>query len=444
MYKRTKKIPTIIGLLILLIGLGGAIYLNENRTSAPVKAADTTQPNSILITNLTDTSFTVTWLTKEPTVGSVTYAAKRDNTVQLALDDRDIDNKPKPYLTHHVTIRNLSPITNYEFTIISGEKKYLDNNKPYSITTAPKLETQSNLEPAYGQVSTVQNQPAEGALVFINLPQGLPLSTLVKPSGNWLIPLNMARTAELKSFSSENVTVESINIYASIDDKAQAVTDTNNDSPVPPITIGKSYNFQGLQGNKVSEQTIASQNQESDVLGKQNANKIDVYSPEEGANFVSTRPLIRGKGIPNKEVTIEIESTQKIVGKTTVSTDGSWSWTPPKDLSPDKHKVTITTTDENGKKVTIERNFLVFKSGTQVLGEATPSGTLTATPSPHLSPSPTISNQATPSATLKPLLSTSPTPSKIPVTGNVSNTVILIGIGIIFVIAGFAKLLFSV
>lgn len=439
MYNRTKKIPTIIALLILLIGVGGGIFLLENKPKGSTKATTSSEPVSVLVTNLSDTSFTVTWLTKELSTGSLIYSSKKNNSPQIALDDRDIDDKPKPYLTHHVTIRNLSPVSAYEFTMISGDKKYQDAGKPYSITTAGKLESATNLEPAYGQVLTSQNQPAEGSLVIINLPQSLPLSTLVKSSGNWLIPLNMARfSLDLKPYSSSSVIPVSIDIYSTIDEKAHAITDTNNDSPVPPITLGKTYNFQGLQGKKAAEQQIASQNEEKDILGKQTDKRVDIIAPEEGASLVSNRPLIRGKGMPNKEVIIEIESSQKITGKTTVDASGLWSWTPPKDLSPDKHKVTITTTDENGNEVTLERNFLVFKSGTQVLGEATPSGALTATPTP------TTTGTASPSATLNPLISGSPTPSKMPVSGNISHTIYFVGIGMVLIIIGFAKLLFSV
>lgn len=447
MYNRTKKIPTIIALLILIIGIGGGIFLLENRPSSSSKATGSSEPQSILITNLSDTSFSVTWLTSQPLPGSLTYRSK-NSTDQVALDDRDVDitDKPKSYLTHHITVRNLTPATNYEFTIISGDKNYQDAGKPYSVTTAPKLETGSSLEPAYGQVTNSQNQPAEGALVIINLPQSLPLSTLVKASGNWLIPLNMARSIDLKPYSSSSIIPVSIDIFSTVDEKAHAITDTNNDSPVPPITLGKTYNFQGLQGKKASGEQIASQNQEKNILGKETEKKVDIIAPTEGSSLVSNRPLIRGKGIPNKEVIIKIESTQTITGKTTVDANGLWSWTPPKDLSPDKHKITITTTDENGNKVILERNFLVFKSGTQVLGEATPSGTITSTPSPtgKITPSPGTGGGSSPSATLKPLMTGSPTPSKMPVSGNVSNTIIFVGVGMILIIVGFAKLLFSV
>lgn len=445
MYNRTKKIPTIIGILLLLIGIGGGIYLVETRTSGPSKAQSTQEPNNILKTNITDTSFTVTWLTKELATGSVTYGIQKNAISQVAFDDRDtIDNKSKPYKTHHISIKNLSPETVYYFIINSGNNKFLDGTRAYTITTAKKLEKPLEFEPSYGNVVDQQNKPAEGALVVLTLPQALPLSTLVKSSGNWLITLNTLRDANLQPYQEQGTIIESITIYNSleVENQAFATTDLNNDSPVPTITIGKTYNFQGLQGKKKIDQEVASNeigNQENQILGNATTKKVDVLSPVEGATFVSTKPLFRGKGIPGKDVIIEVNSTQKITGKTTVGKDGFWSWTPPKDLTPDKHKVKITTLDENGDEVVLERSFLVFKSGTQVLGEATPSGTLTITPTPT-----TAIGSATPSATLKPLFSPTPLASAsktVPVSGNVSTTFYLIGAGLILILIGFAKLL---
>lgn len=439
MYRRTKKIPTILGLLLLIIGIGGGIYLVEQRTSGPSKATTTSQPQSVQITNITDSSFSITWLTQEVATGFVIFGLSQKNIDQVVFDDRDFDNKPKPYLTHHVTIRNLNPQTTYFFTIVSGEKKFQEQNKPYSTITATKTENTSLLEPSYGQVVTSQNQPAEGALVILNMPRSLPLSTLVKPSGNWLIPLNIARDASLAAYttSSQTTIPISIRVYASLDQKAEVTTDTKNDSPVPPITIGKTYNFEGLQGKKKESQQLAQAEvtkapEQKPVLGQTASAKVEVISPEEGATFVSTRPLFRGKGIPNKEVAIEITTSKNITGKTTVSTNGLWSWTPQKDIPANKHTVKITTVDENGKTVAIQRNFTVFKSGTQVLGEATPSGTLA--PSPTIKISPTISiGQVSPTLAIPTLI---PTITKIPIAGNVSSTIYLLISGLFLVFIG--------
>lgn len=445
MYNRTKKIPTIIALLILIIGIGGGIYLVENRTKIDPQAQTSNEPLLMKITNLNDTFFSIIWLTKEKVTGSVISGESIKEVNQIAFDDRDSDNQAKPYQTHSITLRNLKPKTTYYFKILSGGKTFQAQDQPYTVVTAPKINNTNQLEPAYGQILTAQNTPSEGTLVILTLPDALPLSTLTKPSGNWLIALNTARDMNMDSFKTNGIVNETVIVYSSFDEQAQATTDTNNDSPVPPITLGKTYNFEGLLSKKNETQQLALEqttDKTQQVLGKQNE-KITIYSPEEGTTFVSDRPLIRGKGIPNKEILIEIESTQKITGKTKVNSDGTWTWTPPKGLSPDKHKLTITTTDESGQKIVLERNFLVFKSGTQVLGVATPSGTLTTTPSPTINLTPTVTGGASPSATLKPLFSPTPPITKIPVSGNTTTTIAILGAGFVIFLIGFAKLFFS-
>lgn len=442
MYRNTKKIPTIIGLLLLIIGVGGGIYLVEQRTSGSTKASTEAKPMSVQVTNITDSSFSVVWLTKEPATGWVIYGNSQKVIDQVVFDDRDSDNKPKTYLTHQTTIRNLQPKTNYYFTITSGDKKFQNESRPYSLLTAEKTESPSLLEPSYGQVLTSQNEPAEGALVILNMPKAMPLSALVKPSGNWLIPLNIARDLELKPFiysvDGQTAIPISLMIYSSTEDKAEVTTDSKNDSPVPPITLGKTYNFEGLQGKKKENTQIAqvesTKTPEKQVLGQAISQKFEVLSPEEGTTFVSQKPLFRGTGISAKDVFIEITTANNLKGQTKVSANNLWSWTPPSNLPPKNHTVKISSTDESGKNLIIQRNFIVFKSGTQVLGEATPSGTITATPTK--TPTPTLAiGQASPSATIRPIATVIPTITKIPVSGNVSATIYLLagGLSLIFI-----------
>ncbi len=471
MYKKIHKIPTIIALLILLIGIGGGIYLIENFRNEPSKAKGNPQPLSVQITNLSDTSFSLIWITSEPSIGSIIYGNSTNSINNLVLDDRDIEKSANAYLTHHVTVRNLNPQSDYFFSLISADKTFNNGEKPFSVKTAAKLDSNSLLEPAYGQVLTSHNEPAEGAIVILTLPQSLPLSTIVKPSGNWLIPLNKALSEDLKPYILEGTAVENILVFAGVDEQSQATTDIKNDSPVPPITIGKTYDFRGLQGKKKSDQQLAdNQNQaelgqinrqEKPVLGQQvetlqkKTTTLEVFVPEDQSTFVSTKPLFRGKATPNNDVLIEIQSTNIISGKTKADRDGVWSWISPSDIPPGKHTVKFSSTDELGKSTTLVRSFLVFKSGTQVLGEATPSGTLTPTPTgksstPTPSPTgglltptitPTVKVSATPTIVKPTTLTPTPTGSVPPVAGNFSVTIYLLAIGTIIFSGGLIKLL---
>lgn len=72
-----------------------------------------------------------------------------------------------------------------------------------------------------------------------------------------------------------------------------------------------------------------------------------------------------------------------------VEADGVWRYTPSRPLSEGKQSVTITTTDQNGQAKALTNTFEVLKSGTQVLGDATPSATLIPTPTDIVESTPT-------------------------------------------------------
>ena len=128
----------------------------------------------------------------------------------------------------------------------------------------------------------------------------------------------------------------------------------------------------------------------SAVLGENSTRSFSValVSPAKEASLPTTRPLIQGKGFPNKFVGISVGITHPISGSVKVASDGLWSFTPPKALAPGKQSVTITTVDGAGKPVAITHAFTVLKSGSQVLGDATPSATPLDVPTSTLSGDP--------------------------------------------------------
>jgi len=91
--------------------------------------------------------------------------------------------------------------------------------------------------------------------------------------------------------------------------------------------------------------------------------------------------MIRGMSVAKKPVTITISGETIESGATQSDAQGVFVYTPKKVLSPGKHTVTVTSKDAKGKPIALTHSFLIFKSGTQVLGDATPSGELT-TPTP--------------------------------------------------------------
>lgn len=420
----TTRIPTILGVLLVIIVVGGVIVSFESFSRLPSRAAPSVQPDAVQVTNLSDTSFTLTWTTPTPANGVLIVSTPGGG--ETVLDERDTDGKLHQYLTHSVTVRNLKGDTNHEVKILSQGKTYMDNGTPYRIRTFPILTTNpADTTPAYGSVVTADNQPGEGALVFLTLEGGQMLSALVKPSGAWIIPLHRIRALDGSAYLpiqadriTETLLVKNNGLSTS------AITDTLNDSPVPVMVLGKNYDFRKQQGKApealpIAKAPIATPK----ILGAQTTQKytVSLVAPAQGTAIASQLPFIQGTGIPSELVTITLGITNPTSDTTTVGADGMFRYTPKRSLSPGKQMVTITTRDTQNKPVAITHSFEILKSGTQVLGDATPSATLT--PTETSTPTPALVGQPVPeSATTFP-------------------TVILIAIGAMLFLGGTVALI---
>ena len=83
----------------------------------------------------------------------------------------------------------------------------------------------------------------------------------------------------------------------------------------------------------------------------------------------------------------------------------------------------MTTVDGTGKTVAVTHAFDILKSGTQVLGDATPSGSLTITPTPT-----SISTESGTESTLS--------GEEIPTSGYELPTILLVVIGLGLLVSG--------
>jgi hypothetical protein len=417
-------------LIVGVIAIGSDSYSRTTTT-----ASGSILPANVQITNISDTTFTVSWTTELPATGALSFDTSHG--IQVIFDEQDTKDQGK-YLTHTVTYRTAAPDTDYHITILSNGKKSLSGNVPYTVHTAPTLTTPSgNLEPAYGTIVTDTNQPVKGALVYVTLEDGQTLSAVSRPSGTWLIPLNLVRTKDLTRYlpitdrMAETIIVRSGGLVTN------ATTDSLNDSPVPAMIPGKTYDFRRLTAQAPGQNLVlvpTPQTQKSAgsaVLGTstaKSANTVSLVIPAEGAALSTTLPLIQGTGIPGKTVSLVIGITNPIGDKTIVGANGVWSYTPKKPLLAGKQSVTMTTNNLQNKPVALTHMFEILKSGTQVLGDATPSATLTPTPTE----TPEATASATPEETPESTLAAQP----VPTSGNELPTIILLILGAGLMIGG--------
>lgn len=432
--KFPTKIPTLAGLLLVLVLVGGIIFASERFLRGTTAASGSIRPEHVQMSNITDGGFTITWTTTTAATGTVEVKPANGKKA-IVFDERDsVNKKQAKYITHSVNVRNLTSSTPHEVTLISNGKAYHDDGKPYQVTTAASLSPVTDgLEPAFGTVLTSDNKPADGALVYLTIEGGQTLSTVVKPSGSWVVPLNLSRTSDLSAFlpPAERITISLL--IRSDGQQTSAITDTLNDSPVPEMILGKTYDFRKQQASAGPPIALTSPilptaeepgGVGGSILGDQaptpTSFKVRLTSPAEGASLTTTLPMIEGMGFPGKFVAITLGIKNPISDSTTVGADGLWRFTPSKALAPGKQSVTITTQDDTGSDIALTHTFEILKSGTQVLGDATPSATL----APTFTPTPTSTLAGEP----------------VPTSGSILPTLVLLIAGLLLLSGGFVAL----
>lgn len=412
-----KKIPTIIALLVVAIGVFGTTYLVQNLGPLFSRATASDTPGEVKITNITDSSLTISWITQNNTTGSVRIWEKEDQAL-TALDDRDAS----PYKTHYVSIGKLTPQTSYLFTINSGNSSYENNGTPYK--TATLATTNINLKKtlAAGNVINEDGTPASQIIVYLFFKKTENFSAITSKTGDWKI----TGFAEFAGSDIGDILIT--------DGEKQSSIKTLLGKILPITTLGQNYDFiTNDTGNEASLSAKASGFKTGE--SSQTVTTPKILNPEENENFTDLKPRFSGVAPKGSNVKITIESDPI---ETTVQTDnnGNWSYRPSNALTPGDHTITITAPDSSGILRTIKRSFKVFAEGSQVGQTATPSATpvVKATPTPTLKATPTPGKVAT--------ISAIPTksPGPIPVTGESFPLIFLGSIGAITFLIGFALL----
>lgn len=366
--KKNAKIPTLLGILIAcFIGL---FFLRLfTQTVIPSKAAKKTV-RRVEITNLSSNQVTIYWQTDQKTIGWIIYGENENGLNMLGYDERNITQDKIPYIHHYVTLKNLNENKAYFFKLVNNNKFEDNNNIPFTFKTPLSIKDFKSNEPAYGKIILSNGTPLENAVILLNVRNSFPLATLSKITGEWLIPLNTfydKNTYQLISpLPNDKITIE----FLSEDQKSQAITNFSKTSPLPGIVVmGKSYDF--TAPDNVLGATTSNTNSESTTK------EIDIAFPKENALIPGYNPLIKGVALPNAEILISVHSDTVFTSRIKADNKGLWSLNLPSSLSPGDHTITIQTVDKNGNPVTIVRKFIIAKNGEQVLGLATPEGTVT-------------------------------------------------------------------
>ncbi len=240
------KIPTLLGLSIIVVGIVTGVFLTLRGQTFTSKASPSISPQNLTLSNVSDTEVTISWQTSNPTPAFITYG-QSDPSELTALDDRDTKT-PTSYSTHHITIKNLLPKTTYQYKIVSG--KIASDVKQFT-TTAP-INQQTGFTPITGLVVD-GGKPLEEGIVYLSINEAAVQSGVVKSLGNFLIPISQIRNADLSAnFPLTEDIVAKLTIVSPKGEATALFSLRDSQTSLPPIALGEDLDLTVLAPPLVS------------------------------------------------------------------------------------------------------------------------------------------------------------------------------------------------
>ena len=401
-----KRIPTLLGIILIIVGIGITTYLARNGAIITTKAGPSEVPQNVRITNITDTSLTVSYTTDAQVIGSVNYG-KDKSLGQITLDDRDDNGNISPRFIHYVTLKNLNPGTTYLFSITSDAQSYLKDKNPYEVSTGPSIGNSTDESSLIKGSVVYPKLRSKEAIVYITSEGSNTISTLAKDDGSYSSLLNMLRDKDLSSYFGFNENTVFSMLVIGQGATSNITFTIPSSKELPPITLSEDFDF--TQGKSEIATQSAQEGFSTLTFQTETPVKIpQITTPENNQNFVDSQPRFSGTATPNSVIDIEIHSDDNLKAQVFVDARGNWSYRPPSFLSPGRHTIKIIARDASGILRIVTSVFTIFESGTQVVEAATPSASPSPTTPPAENPSPT------PTLTLVPTLIPTPTSTIIP------------------------------
>lgn len=440
-----KRIPTIIGIVILIGGLVAGILLVGKPQSLLTKAGPTSVPKNVKVSNKRAESVTISWTTDVPVTGLLKYSDNPSNLSLPGADTRDqVSGTAGVFTTHYVVLTNLNPDKTYYFEIVGGSASYNDNDKPYQVRTGAKTSLGAE-DLISGKIISNEGQGIDGVVVYVEVDGGETLSALTENGGVWQLDLGQIRDIkdQVLAYNRQDQQV-SIFIQGGVMGTATALTNTANDSPVKDIVIGTNVNLVE-ENSKItqSEQTSSGSVPMSDFDGGfgELTNLMDPPEAEEllnpmvdGESIATTSPEFRGKLTPGTSLKITVNSQVEQSTSVVVGEDGVWTWTPPIELEIGEHTITIEYEGSLGITQTLVRTFYVL-AAEEAIGLPAFTATPSATPT-VVEATPTASPSAIPTVAEASGSSMPSTESGVPVAGVLTSTYWLLIVGLGLFLAG--------
>jgi hypothetical protein len=244
--KKRSTIPTVLGIIILLLGIFAGVFSLRNAQIFKIGASPDVSPKDIRISNITDTSATISWTTDKAASGFVAWGPSQSDTSKVAQED----TTSQKYFSHNISLSGLSANTNYFYKINSDGTNFDNGGIPWQFTTGALLDISKNSILLSGGVISATGTPEVKSLIYASV-GGYLLSTLTSDAGNFVFQLGSARTPDLKSYAQIDLsgTLVQISVVAPPDGVASAQIFPQSGNPVPTIIIGQVYDFRSSPAN---------------------------------------------------------------------------------------------------------------------------------------------------------------------------------------------------
>ncbi len=229
------KIPTLLGLGVILIGIGIGVFLVLREQTFISQASPDTNPE-ITFSNISENSVSLSWQTSTAITSFVTYGQNNPNEYTIR-DDKDTKS-PQARKSHYVTIKNLSSKTTYQLKVVSGRRP----SDISTFTTAQPSTIQTGFAPVIGTVLD-KGTPINEGIVYFSINTAGIQSAEIK-NGNFLIPISQIRKSDLSDVYPLNEdTIAKITIISEQGEvsalfklKPQGVT-------LPPLKLGQNLDL---------------------------------------------------------------------------------------------------------------------------------------------------------------------------------------------------------
>lgn len=196
MSKVSPQTVSLIIFILLIIGIPILLVVLQNLPDQNI-GAEVVEPRRVVVSNKTDTSATITWVTEGSKSTTLLEWGTAENLGSSATDYRDADaGTTTARYTHIVQLSGLTAGTTYYYRIKQGEESFPNSQgAPYAFTTFSTAGTTSSQTlSVFGSLDNYKDD----SIVYV-VPQSgantrpLPLSAIPLTDGSWYITLTSTR-----------------------------------------------------------------------------------------------------------------------------------------------------------------------------------------------------------------------------------------------------------